>query len=40
MPDRADQLIDTNRMLLAEAAAARQRTRQIVTSRGEPDQAR
>jgi hypothetical protein len=31
MPDRTDQLIDTNHMLLAEAAAARQRTQQIVT---------
>jgi hypothetical protein len=28
---RADLLIDTNRLLLAEAEAARQRTRQIVT---------
>ena len=31
MLDHTDQLIETNRMLLAEAAAARQRTRQIIT---------
>ena len=31
MPDHADRLIDTNRLLLAEAEAARQRTRRIVT---------
>jgi hypothetical protein len=31
MPDHTDLLIDTNRLLLVEAEAARQRTRQIIT---------
>jgi hypothetical protein len=31
MPDRTDQLIDKNRVLLAAAAATRQQTRQIIT---------